>query len=170
MVGAMVGTIVDDRLRAALAQHGTPTAPASERPRFDAAALGGGLTRAIDEGEAYKRRELEHPTMLSGEEAARRVGLTRQALDDRRKAGTALALSHVKRGYKYPAWQFSDRLAAPLAVLWPVLAPLDPWEKYLFFTESEPLLGGRSPLDALRAGERDEVLHVATILIEDRDR
>lgn len=164
---AAVAAVVDERVRAMLGTSASAKSDRLEPPRFASDLLGGGLARAIDEGEAFKRRELDHPSMLSGEEAARRVGLTRQALDERRKAGTALALAHVKRGFKYPAWQFSDRLAAPLEALWPVLAAVDAWEKYLFLTEPEPLLGGRAPIDALRAGERDAVLAVANTLLED---
>ena len=167
LIERAVTALVDARIEAALAGRTNPVAPAVRLPNYPPEQLGGGLERAYAEGEIFKRTELGRPFMLSGEEAAKRAGLTRQALDDRRKAGTALAVAHIKRGYKYPAWQFSDRLAEPLAALWPILKPMDSWGKYLFFIEREPLVGGRTPLEALEAGEHAAVIRAARAIVDE---
>jgi hypothetical protein len=125
---------------------------------YPAANLGGGVERATREGTQLKRAILARSEMLRPEAAAARAGITRQALDLRRNAGQALALSHVKRGFRYPAWQFDDDVAPALAQVLPALSWLEPWDRYFFLTEPEPLLEGRSPLEALREGASDAVL------------
>lgn len=137
------------------------------RPSYPPESLGGGVERARHEGERFKRDTLGRAEMLSPEAAAARAGLSRQALDDRRKKGRALALSHVKRGFRYPAWQFDDDVADGMAQLLPELRHLDAWGKYLFLVEPEPLLDDATPLDVLRAGRPERVRHVARILRED---
>jgi hypothetical protein len=134
---------------------------------YPPASLGGGIDRAIREGERFKRDTLARPEMLSPEVAAARAGITRQALHDRRRKGRALALSHVKRGFRYPAWQFDDDVAAGVVQVLCELNHLDPWGQFLFFTQHEPLVDAPTPLDALRAGKLDRVLHAAQVLRED---
>jgi hypothetical protein len=34
-----------------------------------------------------------------------------------------------------------------------ILKDLDPWAQYLFFTQANPLLDGRIPLDCIRSGD-----------------
>jgi hypothetical protein len=126
--------------------------------------LGGGVARAQQEGERLKRQVLTQADMLAPERAAARAGITRQALDLRRKKRQALALTHAKRGYRYPAWQFADELAEPVLQLLPRLAHLDAWAQYLLLTQPEPLLEGRSIVEALRAGEHDRAERVIDIL------
>jgi len=137
------------------------------RPVYPPASLGGGIDRAVREGERFKRDTLARPEMLPPEVAAARAGITRQALDDRRKKGRALALSHVKRGFRYPAWQFDDEVATGVVQVLCELNHLDPWGQFLFFTQHEPLVDARTPLDALRTGNLDRVLHAAQVLRED---
>jgi hypothetical protein len=75
-----------------------------------------------------------------------------------------LGLTASKRGVRYPEWQFEDLVRPNLPQLLSTLAHLDPWGQYLFFIEPEPLLGGDSPLQALRLQRAAEVLHVAQLL------
>ena len=122
---------------------------------FDAVpreALGGGVERAVAEGASFKRDVLGRIDMLTPDAAARKAGITRQGLDLRRRQGKALALAYAKRGFRYPAWQFEDSLAEPLLEILPQLAPRDGWACYLLLTDPEPLLGGQSVIEALRAG------------------
>jgi len=137
------------------------------RPSYPPELLGGGVERARREGERFKQTTLARPEMLPPEAAAARAGLSRQALDDRRKKGRALALSHVKRGFRYPAWQFDDNVAASVPQVLAELRHLDAWRKYVFLVEPEPLLDEATPLDVLRAGRLERVLQVARVLRED---
>jgi len=41
------------------------------------------------------------------------------------------------------------------------LAHVGPWSRYRFFVQSSPDLDGRTPVEALRAGEGEAVLNAA---------
>lgn len=102
--------------------------------------------------------------MLTSDEAGRRIGITREAINNRRASGQALALEAGKRGYRYPAWQFEDRLVPAVPEVLKTLAYMDPWAQYLFFKQPEPLLGGETPLNMLREGRAADVIRVARLL------
>lgn len=87
-------------------------------------------------------------------------------MDLRRRKGQALALTHAKRGYRYPAWQFSDSLAQPMLDLLPQLAHLEPWSQYFLLIQPEPLLDGKSIVESLQTGGHARVSRVIGILRE----
>jgi hypothetical protein len=126
--------------------------------------LEGGVAQAQTQGEQFKRLVLACPEMLAPERAATVAGISRQALDLRRKKGQALALKHAKRGYRYPAWQFADAIAPLMLALLPQVAHLDAWAQYLLLTQPEPLLDGKSIVETLQAGDVDRARHVLEIL------
>jgi hypothetical protein len=99
---------------------------------------------------------------LSGAEIATLLGVSRQAVDKRRKAGQLLAVELPRRGYLYPAWQVTDAGVLPGVV--EVLAALrdhDPWAQARFFVTGSTRLGGKRPLDRLRRGDVEAVLRAA---------
>ena len=101
--------------------------------------------------------------VLTSEEVAELLGVSRQAVDKRRAANQLLALTQGRRGYNYPGFQFEDGKA--LVGLDRVLAnleDLDPWMKLIFFTSPHERLYGRTPVEALRKGRLDEVVAVAS--------
>ncbi len=96
----------------------------------------------------------------SAQTLADALGITRQAIDKRRKRGTLVGLSLGSRGYAYPVWQIG------LAGLEPVLAELralDPWTQAAYLLAPNRWLDGETPLSALRDGEIDRVLAAARI-------
>jgi hypothetical protein len=100
--------------------------------------------------------------LLAAQQVAERLGLSRQAVDNRRKAGRLLALHTGRRGLGYPAWQFDER--GVLGGLEETLAALpldDPWMRAWFFLTPDPRLEGHRPLDALRAGQVARVRRAA---------
>lgn len=100
--------------------------------------------------------------LLSVQQVAERLGLSRQAVDNRRKAGRLLALHTGRRGLGYPAWQFDERgVLGGLEETLSVLRVDDPWMRAWFFLTPDPHLEGRRALDALRAGEVDRVRRAA---------
>lgn len=127
---------------------------------------GGGVAQAIEDGLRFKSNKLSQPDMLSSTVGAARAGITRQALDDRRKNRTALGLSGNRRGYKYPDWQFEDLVLGSIGDVMAALASRDEWGCYLFFTQPEPMLGGLTPLAALRLERRADVVRVAKAIEE----
>jgi hypothetical protein len=104
---------------------------------------------------------------LSGVEFGRALGVTRQAIDKRRKAGQLLALEVPKRGFLYPAWQLT--VAGLLPGLAEVLAALpadSPWARARFFLAGNDRCRGKRPLDLLRKGEVAPVLRAAQMFGE----
>jgi len=100
--------------------------------------------------------------LLSAQQVAERLGLSRQAVDNRRRAGRLLALHTGRRGLGYPAWQFDERgVLAGLEESLSALRVDDPWMRAWFFLAPDPRLDGRRPLDVLRAREFDRVRRAA---------
>lgn len=113
------------------------------------------LAAARLRGVDAKRRLLNYEgSALSSSEAAERLGVSRQAVDKRRKEGKLLAVELDKKGYFYPYWQFG------LAGFEMILRDLgdkssDKWEQMSFFVNPSDLLKGRTPLEVLRHGKKD---------------
>jgi hypothetical protein len=100
--------------------------------------------------------------VLRGVEAAALLGISRQALDKRRRQNHLIGLTQGRRGYAYPAWQFEGGKA--LTNLEKVLGRLtdhDPWMQLTFFLNANDHLEGSSPLELLRSGQVDPVLEAA---------
>lgn len=102
---------------------------------------------------------------LRSEEAQARLDLSRQGLNKRRTNNRLLGLSTGKRGYQYPLWQFDDRATQGVLVgledVLGALADLDPWTQLAFMVNGNALLGGLSPVAALRKGRVEEVVRAA---------
>lgn len=89
-------------------------------------------------------------------EVANRLGVSRQAVDKRRRARQLLAVDTV-RGHLYPRWQFDGSVA--LSGLASILADLtaETWEAASWFLAPNPRLQDRRPLDVLRVRQGDKV-------------
>lgn len=99
---------------------------------------------------------------LSSPLVAEHLGISRQAVDDRRKKGRLLGLRTGSRTYAYPAWQLSQE--GTLAGLEDVLTALsrwDPWTQAAFMLNPNTRLQGSSPLAEVRAGNVDAVVRAA---------
>jgi hypothetical protein len=97
---------------------------------------------------------------VSAEEAGQVLGITRQAVDKRRRAGTVLA---VREGsdWRYPACQFDNgEVRAGIADVVRAFGSAGPWVALDFLLASDTTLAGRTPMEALRAGDRDSVLRL----------
>ena len=110
-------------------------------------------------------RNLEHRQQLlqlaggalSAEEAGRTLGITRQAVDKRRRANTLIA---VREGsdWRYPACQFHQGETLPgIADVVQGFATAGPWAALDFLLASDTVLAGGTPLQVLRSGERERV-------------
>lgn len=107
--------------------------------------------------------------LLSAAEAAAALGITRQGIEKRRRAGRLLAVSLGRRGYRYPAFQFVDGQTLPgLDRVLAALKGQDPWTQLSFFVNRRSDLDGRSPLDRLQptvnrpaVNPEDEVVQLA---------
>lgn len=101
---------------------------------------------------------------MAVEEAADALGLTRQGVDRRRRAGRLLALSMGKRGYLYPVWQFTQGgTLRGLEETLDAFQDIGPWAQLAWFISPNTRLGGEPPLDMLRAGEIGRVVEAASV-------
>ncbi len=97
---------------------------------------------------------------LSAEEAGHTLGITRQAVDKRRRTNTLLA---VREGsdWRYPACQFHDGETLPgIADVVRGFASAGPWATLDFLLASDTVLEGCTPLQVLKSGDRDRVLRL----------
>jgi len=100
---------------------------------------------------------------LSAVEVAHLLGTSRQTPHDRVKAGTLLAVRE-RGGLRFPRWQFDPNGPdGVLANFVPVLRALDvtPLAQVSWFVRPNPYLEGRTPLEALRAGEGERLVSIA---------
>ena len=99
---------------------------------------------------------------ISGDEAAKLLGVTRQSIDKARQRSDVLALPRGRDGWTYPAWQFEG--GHYLSGLAPVLNALKadgPFVQASFLLSRHALLNGETPLACLKRGQLDEVLKAA---------
>lgn len=100
--------------------------------------------------------------VVTGQKAAEFLGISRQAVDKRRRQGRLIGLTQGRRGYAYPVWQFESRKT--LTNLEKVLDRLrdhDPWMQLTFFLNANDRLRGKSPLEILKSGNLEQVLQAA---------
>jgi hypothetical protein len=112
--------------------------------------------------EAQRRLLDEHGGTLTAQQVAGILGISRQAVEKRRRAQTLIALTTGRHGYRYPVWQFTKSGVLPgLADVLQVLAPHDEWMQAAFFVGKNPRLGDQTPIEMLKAGKLKRVLGVA---------
>jgi hypothetical protein len=139
-------------------------APEMAVPDADAAAIDAARARGIE-----ARDQLIHAEGGSWpvEEVAKYLGLTRQAVDKRRKANKLIGLALGRHGYLYPSWQFSKNGTLPgLEDVLQELRRHDPWAQVIFMLSPNDRLDGTPPLRALREGRIDDVKRAASLFGE----
>lgn len=95
---------------------------------------------------------------LSSTQVASLLGITRQAVDKRRRSGQLIGLPTGKNRFAYPAWQFTTGETLPgLETVLQHLQVRDPWMQTAFMLNGNLRLDGMSPLEALRQGKQEEV-------------
>lgn len=112
------------------------------------------LVPALARNVEHRRALLERAGgTLSAEEAGRVLGISRQAIDKRRRTGNLLAVREAS-DWRYPACQFGQGdVVAGLSEVLRGFAAQGPWIALDFLLAPAAALGGRTPLEALRAGE-----------------
>lgn len=108
---------------------------------------------------------LDQEDMLSADEFAERLGVTRVTVNTRRQKHELLGLDGAKRGYRFPAWQVDEdgKAFEALPRLFELLGP-SPWGVYRFLTQHHNALGGATGKDALRRGRSRQVIDAAESL------
>lgn len=105
---------------------------------------------------------LKGEDMLTTRDFGPLIGASHETVNVKRKTGEILGLEGATRGVKYPRWQVTDA-GLPLPGLAALFAALgkQPWTVYRFLRAAHPELGGRTALDALKAGQVEAVLGAA---------
>jgi len=99
---------------------------------------------------------------LSADEVGKLLGITRQAVDKRRRSGKLLALELARRGYAYTAFQFTeDRTLSGLEQVLERLRDHDSWMQLAFFVSRNLHLGNETPIAHIRRGRIEDVLAAA---------
>lgn len=89
----------------------------------------------------------------SSSEMGELLGITRQAVDRRRRQGKLLALQAGGRAFRYPVWQIDDRRTLfGLEQVLEALEEHDPWMSLQFFLRENSRLANLRPLDVLKDG------------------
>lgn len=112
------------------------------------------LAGAIARGAEARTRLAEAAGgMLSADDAAKALGISRQAVDKRRAAGKLLAV-RVRGDWHYPSAQFRDGEVLPgIETVISGLPDASAWSVLDFLLVPDDALGGRSPLALLRDGD-----------------
>jgi len=132
----------------------------TQAPAADA--LAGAVSAARARGQGKIADILNGQDMLTAREFAPLIGTTHETVNTKRKTGELLGLEGATRGVRYPRWQVTDA-GLPLQGLPDLFAALgaQPWTVYRFLRAAHAELGGRTGLDALKAGQVEAVLGVA---------
>lgn len=125
-----------------------------------------GLERALEaareRGQLREAELLSGEAMLSAEEVAELLGVSRVTVNAMRQKNEVLALESAKHGFRFPVWQI-DENGKPFEVL-PKLFELlgdSPWTVYRFLVQRHAELDGASARDYLRRGRTDQVVETA---------
>lgn len=124
------------------------------------------LAEARLRGVEEQRRLLsEAGGVVGATEAAKIVGISRQAVDARQKKNRLLAVSTGRHGRRYPLCQFDenseDKVVRGLDLALAAIDDDEGWMRLAFLLSPEERLGGARPLDALRSGETEAVEEAA---------
>lgn len=99
---------------------------------------------------------------LTSSEVAAVLGISRQAVDNRRKNNSLLGLSLGSRGYRYPAWQFSNgNILTGWSEVLKNMEHLDDWSKLIFMLTGDIRLDNKTPLECLKNSQTKEVISAA---------
>jgi len=129
-----------------------PEAPAVEakpsRPELTPAEARAALRHAHARGADAAAELLAGPDMLSSDQIAERLGLSREAVLQKRRRGDLLGMEGAKRGVRFPAWQLGPD-GLPLSVLRELHEVLgEPWAVFRFLRQQYPELGMRTGFEA----------------------
>lgn len=119
------------------------------------------LSAARERGRARAAEIVAGPDMLSADDFAGVLGVTRATVNAWRQTGQVLGLEGVKRGFRFPDWQI-DADGKPFPEL-PVLHELlsGAWSVYRFLVASHPELGGRTGKHAMQRGQGRKLIDLA---------
>ncbi len=104
---------------------------------------------------------------ITVEEVASILGISRQAVDKRRRANKLIGINRGKHAIVYPIWQFnSQSVIEGLETVLAHLQDYDPWMQIAFMLEQNPRLEGKTPLEELHSKHIEQVLSAVRVFGE----
>lgn len=103
-------------------------------------------------GAAYRRERMHAADMITTDEAAELAGTSRVTINAWIKAGRCIGVSHLRRGFRLPRWQFEPFVFPHLLPLSKALGTTDGWPLLTFLESPHPALDGQTPRVALEQG------------------
>eukprot|EP01030_Chromulinospumella_sphaerica_P004016 gene4016-3928_t len=103
-------------------------------------------------GAQYRLQRIQAADMITTDEAATLSGTTRVTMNAWIKSGRCIGVSHLRRGYKLPRWQFEPFIFPVIAPMAAALASTDGWQLLAFLESPHPALDRQSPRTALEQG------------------
>lgn len=138
----------------------TPTRRAVSSDTYASEAQTDALLRS---GAAYRRERMQAADMITTDEAAELAGTSRVTINAWIKAGRCIGVSHLRRGFKLPRWQFEPFVFPHLLSLSQALGTTEGWPLLAFLEGPHPALDGQTPRVALEQGvDAKRVLGLAT--------
>jgi hypothetical protein len=115
-----------------------------------------------DKGRRRAAELLLDESMVTAEQLAERLGVSKQTVHNRHQNKELIGLSGAKRGVRFPLDQL-DRNDKPYAEIKQLFALIggDGWALYHFLNQQNGALGGQSGFAALRDGRGRDVLRAA---------
>ncbi|QLH69220.1 hypothetical protein [Rhodopseudomonas palustris] len=120
------------------------------------------LKSARERGTIKIAEILKGEDMLTAGAFGSLIGASHETVNVRRGRGEILGLQGATRGVRYPSWQVTESgMPLPgLSELFEILGK-QPWSVYRFLKTEHAELGGRTALEAMKAGQQKAVLGVA---------
>lgn len=139
-----------------------PVAPPVAAPFAPGDELDSALAAARERGRVKVAEILKGEDMMTAADFGSLIGASHETVNVKRGRGEVLGLQGATRAVRYPRWQVTDT-GLPLPGLSRLFEALgkQPWTVYRFLKTAHPELGGRTALEALKAGLQDAVLRVA---------
>lgn len=106
---------------------------------------------------------------ISSSEVGKILGISRQAVDKRRRLGKLIAIAMGKGNYIYPVWQFSEtgKTIEGLEEVLIALQELDSWMQIAWMLDPNVRLQEQTPLEQLRKGNINRVIESAIAFASD---
>ncbi len=103
-------------------------------------------------GAEYRRQRINASDMITTDEAADLSGTTRVTINTWIKSGRCIGVTHLRRGFKMPKWQFEPYVFPVILSLSKALGTTDGWQMLSFLETPHEALDGLAPRIALEQG------------------
>jgi hypothetical protein len=103
-------------------------------------------------GAEYRLQRINASDMITTDEAADLGGTTRVTINSWIKSGRCIGVTHLRRGFKMPKWQFEPYVFPVIHSLSEALGTTDGWQMLSFLETPLEALDGLAPRIALEQG------------------